>query len=493
VKAGRKARKETLRADEGGDKKSKKKKKKSKRRSTKLGQDGNGQEKEEEEEKEEDKKKKKKKKKKKTKTIGSEVIALRIPNFAKKPFGGSMISISSDSVVPALMDSKQRDWSSLVVNFPTPAPVVAPPSKFATRLWLANVIPKLNTLPFERKPRTFNSNVYLHSFTGKTLVKWMMDAGTGVKMELEALILGELMLNAGVIIPLSRKVEFSASSKDYYALAESYVTFTRSAEVRTDEESSKKRSSILNKRASVMYNFRTLSVRALSHTSITKDREASKKSADSLQDFKVYGSSLEEVMSLQKDSHPNEKVPIILKTLTKAVIDTNGHKTEGIFRVPGKNSEIARLKTQFNKMDYSITSDDPNDLGGCLKMWFRELRDPLIPDAIYDDCVLVANDPNQCIEIVKTRIPEINRNVICFLLGFLQEMARHSSVTRMGASNLGMVFAPGLLRCQDVMKMMTNTAQEGAFVTNLIEHFRLEENAGDPSSSTSTTPKAAVP
>jgi len=114
---------------------------------------------------------------------------------------------------------------------------------------LANVIPKLNTLPFERKPRTFNSNVYLHSFTGavlcslgkvagrvvgwesnrkrtrldgdagKTLVKWMMDAGTGVKMELEALILGELMLNAGVIIPLSRKVEFSASSKDYYALA----------------------------------------------------------------------------------------------------------------------------------------------------------------------------------------------------------------------------------------------------------------------------------
>jgi len=27
-----------------------------------------------------------------------------------------------------------------------------------------------------------------------------------------------------------------------------------------------------------------------------------------------------------------------------------GHKTEGIFRVPGKNDEISRLKAQFNKV-----------------------------------------------------------------------------------------------------------------------------------------------
>jgi hypothetical protein len=46
----------------------------------------------------------------------------------------------------------------------------------------------------------------------------MLEAGTGVKMDLEAMILGELMLNAGAIVPLSRKVEFSASGKDFYAL-----------------------------------------------------------------------------------------------------------------------------------------------------------------------------------------------------------------------------------------------------------------------------------
>ncbi len=127
-----------------------------------------------------------------------------------------------------------------------------------------------------------------------------------------------------------------------------------------------------------------------------------------------------------------------------------------------------------------------------------------------DECVLVANNPAECLEMVNTRVPELNKTVIYFLLGFLQEMSRHAGVTRMGSANLGMVqppppplppplrirltcacacacavvrvrlnvqvFAPGLLRCEDVMKMMTNTAHEGAFVKNLIEHYRPAEN-----------------
>jgi len=57
----------------------------------------------------------------------------------------------------------------------------------------------------------------------------------------------------------------------------------------------------------------------------------------------------------------------------------SGHETEGIFRVPGNNQEIARLKAQFNHLDYSLTSTDPNDLASVLKLWFRELKEPLIP------------------------------------------------------------------------------------------------------------------
>jgi hypothetical protein len=70
-----------------------------------------------------------------------------------------------------------------------------------------------------------------------------------------------------------------------------------------------------------------------------------------------------------QQSHPDEKIPIILSTLTKAIIDTQGHKTEGIFRVPGKNDEISRLKAQFNK----VSSVLPFLLAPCARAWSRGL------------------------------------------------------------------------------------------------------------------------
>jgi hypothetical protein len=56
--------------------------------------------------------------------------------------------------------------------------------------------------------------------------------------------------------------------------------------------------------------------------------------------------------------------------------------------------------------------------------------------------VLVANNPAECLEMVDTRVPELNKTVIYFLLGFLQEMSRHAGVTRMGSANLGMARLP---------------------------------------------------
>ena len=50
--------------------------------------------------------------------------------------------------------------------------------------------------------------------------------------------------------------------------------------------------------------------------------------------------------------------------------------------MPGNNQEIARLKAQFNHLDYSLTSTDPNDFASVLKLWFRELKEPLIPASL---------------------------------------------------------------------------------------------------------------
>lgn len=52
---------------------------------------------------------------------------------------------------------------------------------------------------------------------------------------------------------------------------------------------------------------------------------------------------------------------------------------------------------------------DAHAPAGVLKLWYRELYDPLIPDSFYEESIK-ADDPKDVLAIVD-RLPEINRNV----------------------------------------------------------------------------------
>ncbi len=121
----------------------------------------------------------------------------------------------------------------------------------------------------------------------------------------------------------------------------------------------------------------------------------------------VFNSTLDGVMSLQTNK-PECDIPIILPTLTKALTELNGlltscntakatldsHdisflvctitglQTEGIFRIPAQLEEVMELKEQLNNQDYNILSTNPHAVGACLKLWFRELSEPLIPNEL---------------------------------------------------------------------------------------------------------------
>lgn len=50
-----------------------------------------------------------------------------------------------------------------------------------------------------------------------------------------------------------------------------------------------------------------------------------------------------------------------------------------------------------------------------LKLWYRELYDPLIPDELYDECV-ATDDPDEVNAIIN-KLPRLNKLVnFCFLI-----------------------------------------------------------------------------
>mmetsp|Transcript_15499 Transcript_15499/g.46419 ORF Transcript_15499/g.46419 Transcript_15499/m.46419 type:complete len:801 (-) Transcript_15499:51-2453(-) len=189
----------------------------------------------------------------------------------------------------------------------------------------------------------------------------------------------------------------------------------------------------------------------------------------------IFGVTLEEVMRIQHEKYPQLEVPLILTSLTDAVIRLGGAKTEGIFRVPGDTDNVINLRLAIDRGNYDISHvKDPHVAGSLLKLWLREFQEPLIPAVFYDECIQNAENPDAASKILD-RLPPLNLRVLQFLLRFLKMLAQpeNQAVTKMSAANLAMVFAPNFLRCpSDNPQVILNSSKKAAqFVENMIKRL----------------------
>nr|XP_046240601.1 rho GTPase-activating protein 39 isoform X2 [Scatophagus argus] len=188
----------------------------------------------------------------------------------------------------------------------------------------------------------------------------------------------------------------------------------------------------------------------------------------------LFGSSLEEVMERQSELFPDRKLPWVQVQLSQYVLALGGAQTEGIFRVPGDIDEVNALKLQVDQWRIPENLSDPNVPASLMKLWYRELEEPLIPMDFYKQCVSNCDDPVAAIAVVQS-LPELNRLVLCYFIHFLQVFAQPSNVaiTKMDVNNLAMVMAPNCLRCQsdDPRIIFENTRKEMSFLRMLIVHL----------------------
>lgn len=96
-------------------------------------------------------------------------------------------------------------------------------------------------------------------------------------------------------------------------------------------------------------------------------------------------------------------------------------------RVPGDIDEVNSLKVQCDQWKLPTGCSDPHVPASLLKLWYRELYEPLIPPEFYEQCVNNYANPEVAVQIVHA-LPPINKMVLCYLIRFLQ-VSLHISVT----------------------------------------------------------------
>ncbi|XP_041976226.1 rho GTPase-activating protein 39 isoform X2 [Aricia agestis] len=190
----------------------------------------------------------------------------------------------------------------------------------------------------------------------------------------------------------------------------------------------------------------------------------------------MFGNTLSEVMALQKERFPNRQLPWVQVALSQQVLALNGKETEGIFRVSADVDEVNALKAKIDNWELpdASTLTDAHAPASLLKLWYRELYEPLIPDSLYGACVAAGHDPAACARALQ-RLPPLNRLVLTYLVSFLQQFSAPEVVsqTKMDSSNLAMVFAPNCLRCtaQDPRVILENARKEMTFMKTLITNL----------------------
>uniref|UniRef100_A0A8C4I1D8 Active breakpoint cluster region-related protein n=1 Tax=Dicentrarchus labrax TaxID=13489 RepID=A0A8C4I1D8_DICLA len=182
-------------------------------------------------------------------------------------------------------------------------------------------------------------------------------------------------------------------------------------------------------------------------------RDLSLKRTPSKKQSGVFGVKINVVTKRERS-----KVPYIVRQCIEEV-EKRGIDEVGIYRISGVATDIQALKTAFDTNTKDILmmlSDmDINAIAGTLKLYFRELPEPLLTDRLYPAFMegigtstkeLNLPTKENCMMHLLRSLPDPNLMTFLTLLEHLKRVAEKEPINKMSLHNLATVFGPTLLR-----------------------------------------------
>lgn len=160
-------------------------------------------------------------------------------------------------------------------------------------------------------------------------------------------------------------------------------------------------------------------------------------------------------------------------------IEKNAFDEEGIFRISGIATKMQELQESLElKKPVKLDDYDCHEIASCFKVYFRELEEPLMTWDYYPLFIAIdSTTPDQtrlnAIKGLISALPQGNKCILDFLIGFLNRLSTHSEKTKMSSSNLSIVFGPCLLRPKDanVLQMVQDTTFVNRVVETMIKEY----------------------
>ncbi|OWR55071.1 putative Rho GTPase activating protein 15 [Danaus plexippus plexippus] len=194
-------------------------------------------------------------------------------------------------------------------------------------------------------------------------------------------------------------------------------------------------------------------------------------------DEPVFGRRLEEVCPLTPP-----RVPEFVRACVREIEASDDNMaTDGLYRASGNLSQVQKIRLEIDQNNMSVIENSPDIhvLTGSLKLFFRELKEPLIPCCLFDRVLAACSIRPREARIREFRdivqsLPQCNRDTLKFLLEHLLKVTQYSERNRMHTANLAIVFGPTLLwaPAEQAHNIAIDCIQQNNVVDVLLTDFR---------------------
>ncbi|KAM6114712.1 rho GTPase-activating protein 27 [Phoenicopterus ruber ruber] len=185
----------------------------------------------------------------------------------------------------------------------------------------------------------------------------------------------------------------------------------------------------------------------------------------------VFGCSLQALCERERGTVPR----FVLQCIQ--TVERRGLDIDGLYRVSGNLATIQKLRYKVEHDEHLDLDDgrweDIHVVTGALKLFFRELPEPLVPFGHFDKFIaaIKMQDPirrGQCIRDLVFSLPPAHHDTMKVLFRHLCRVIEYKEENRMSVQSVAIVFGPTLLR---PASEEGNMAMHMVFQNQVVEHI----------------------
>ncbi|XP_025834176.1 uncharacterized protein MAL8P1.12 isoform X2 [Agrilus planipennis] len=202
----------------------------------------------------------------------------------------------------------------------------------------------------------------------------------------------------------------------------------------------------------------------------------------------IFGNTLNNLYSKYRVPVP----PFVVKIINIIELPKN-IRSLGLYRASGNLATIQKIRFQVDRNNLSILNDYMNDidvLTGALKLFFRELNEPVIPHKTYEELLqFVDKDLHpSAIEKIKYSINKMDlphKKTFLTLLKHLVHVEKFKQDNKMDAYNISIVWGPTLIwppetSQENILENHTNANKIIEILLNIYRNEFLSESSSPP-------------